>query len=317
MPRLKSARHHWWPECLSAKWTSNDGKTGWVRPDGTCIRIPPKDLGVIGNAHHIKLASTPGDSSPWDTTFESEFDRADTNFPAVISWLESLPSSYLPNTPATDRFLGVRAGERELKILTECVVSLAVRGPMNREASVALAEHFRGRLPSPERDALIGANMRQSQRIISDSIGANAKFVVLISQSKEFIFGDGFFHNVRAVVNPPAFPKILAPITPNISVLIVRPPSFTVHPVLSTIVLSDDEIDFCNHTVQVYARNALYFRRDQPTIEDVFKSGEHLQYADSDNSIEILIRSIPGVPPKDAFFDFLTQAGARKRGEFT
>jgi hypothetical protein len=123
---------------------------------------------------------------------------------------------------------------------------------MNREASVFLAEHLRGPISNPERNALIGMNMRQSQRLIADTIGANGKFAVFFSQGKEFIFGGGFFHNVSAVVNPPLDPKILAPITPTISVVVSRPTLFTVNPRLSTLVLIDEEVDTCNQPDKCY-----------------------------------------------------------------
>ena len=213
MPKLKSERHHWWPRCVSARWAADDGTTGWIKPDGSCIRVPPKELGLIGNAHHIKLGRHPGDATGWDSSFEREFDAADSNFPSVISWLESLKHEFMPHRELRNRFLSQSAADDQLRLLTECVVSLAVRSPMNREASVALAERLRGPIPNPQRNTLIGANMRHSQRLIADSIGANGKFAVLFSHGREFIFGDGFFHNVKAVVNPPIGPKILAPIT--------------------------------------------------------------------------------------------------------
>ena len=176
---------------------------------------------------------------------------------------------------------------------------------MNREASVSLAEHFRGPLPNLERNALIGLNMRRSQRLIADTIGAYGKFAVLFSQGREFIFGDGFFHNVSAVVNPPMSPKILAPITPTISVIVSRPMSFTVQPRLTTIVLTDEEVDECNYAVQVYSRHALYFRSHRPTVEEAFACSEHRKYSNPDNPIDNLLRCIPGVPPRDKSLDLL------------
>jgi hypothetical protein len=183
------------------------------------------------------------------------------------------------------------------------VVSLAVRSPMNREASVSLAEHHRGALPTHERNALIGLNMRRSQRVVADTIGVRAKFAVLFSAGREFIFGDGFFHNVRAVTMPPHSPKLIAPITPTLSVIISRPTSFMLQPRLSTIVLSDQEVDSFNHAVQVYAREEIFYRSHRPTLEDAFRSGKHLAYADPDNPMDNLIRAIPGIPPRDTSFD--------------
>lgn len=304
MPKLKSERHHWWPRCLSSRWAAEDGKTGWVKPDGSCIRLPPDQLGVIRNAHHITFGSGVGDSTAWDSSFEDEFDDADTHFPAVVAWLEGLERYSLPQQPLRDRFISQPATDEQLRMLTESVVSLAVRSPMNREASVALAEHLRGPIGKPERNALIGSNMWQSQRLIADSIGANAKFAVLFSPSREFIFGDGFFHNVTAMVNRPMAPKMLAPITPNVSVIIARPTSYIVQPRLTTIVLSDAEVDLCNDAVQVYARRALYFRSDRPVIQHVFARDEHRWYSNADNPIDTLLSSVPGMRSRYGLFGF-------------
>jgi hypothetical protein len=295
MNKLKSANHHWWPECVSAHWAAEDGKTGWLRPDGSSLRLPPKHLGVIGNAHHIKLASNSGETSDFDSCFESEYDIADRSFPQVISWLRSLSSWYYPDCHLPARFISQDCADDQLALLTECVVSLAVRGPMNREASVSIVERLRGPVPSPEREALIGCNIRSSQRLISDTIGTNAKFSILFSHKKEFIFGDGFFHNVCGVVNRPRAVKILAPITPEVSVIICRPCQFSNEPRLSTIVLSDQEVDLCNHAVQVYSRQALYFRSEQPEVNEAFAKNEHLAYSHPENPIDVLIRQIPGI----------------------
>jgi hypothetical protein len=283
----------------------------WIRPDGTEVRVPPDKLGMIGNGHHIKLGNAPSSPIHWDSSFEDEFDVADSNFPSVISWLESLDRKLLNNPDLRQRFIPQEATDEQLCMLTECVVSLAVRAPMNREASVALAERLRGPLPERERNALIGLNMRSSQRLIADSIGARGKFAVLFSNGREFIFGDGFFHNVKAAVNAPSLPKILAPITPNISVVVSRPKSYSVEPRLSTIVLTNDEVERCNHAVQVYSRKALFYRSDKPQLDEAFTREEHREYAQPDNPIDTLITSIPGVSARDTSLDFLFQRNRR------
>jgi len=296
MVKLKSANHHWWPRGVSRNWAAEDGTIGWIKPDGTISRVPSAKLGMIGNGHHIKLGESPGKGDPWDSSFEKEFDEADNNFSTVISWMKSLNRRYMSQICIRERFLPQPATEKQLKQLTESVVSLAIRSPRNREASVSLAEQLRGPLLSSERNVLIGLNMRQSQRIVSDSIGGRAKFAVLFSKNREFIFGDGFFYNFFAVANPPHSPKILAPITPWISVIICRPSSFVVEPPLSTLVLTDDEVERCNDAVQIYSRRALFFRSQQPTLSEHFLSNQHLTYANPENFTDNLINSIPGVP---------------------
>ncbi|WP_454722085.1 MULTISPECIES: hypothetical protein [Cupriavidus] len=247
---------------------------------------------MIGNGHHIKLSRVSGQSTPFDESFEDEFDIADNNFPAVIEWLEGLEKRKITGDDLRSRFVPQEASDSQLRLLTECVVSLAVRGPMNREASVSLAEHFRGPISSPERNALIGLNMRKSQRLIADSIGSRGKFAVLFSLEREFIYGDGFFHNVKAVVNPPYAPKILAPITPTVSVIVSRPTMFSVEPRLVTLVLKGDEVERCNHAVQVYSRDALFYRKDRPILDQAFQSATHLEYSSLANPIDSLMNAL-------------------------
>lgn len=67
-----------------------------------------------------------------------------------------------------------------------------------------------------------------------------------------------------------------------------------VTPRLSTVVLDNQEVDACNDAVQVYARSVLFFRNDEPSIDDAFARAQHLKYAHADNSMSRLIRSIPG-----------------------
>lgn len=306
MQKLKSARHHWWPQCVSRNyWADEEGKTGWIKPDGSIKRLPPAQLGMIGNGHHIKLGSKPGEETGWDSSFEKEFDKADRNFPAVIKWLESLDRNLIMDSGIHNKFLPQTADDNKIRALIECVVSLAVRSPMNRETSVSLAEKLRGPIESPERNSLIGMNMMRSQRQIADSIGVNAKVAVLFSNGKEFIFGDGFFHNVSCAIKSPHNSKILAPITPTISVIVTGPMSYAVQPRLSTIMLNDEEVGQCNHAVQVYSREALFFRNEKPTLDGAFTCGKHKEYSDPDNPIDNLIRRISGVPPRDRSLDFL------------
>ena len=296
MTELKSERHHWWPVCVSKNWRAEDGKTGWLKPDGSVIRLPPSRLGVIGNGHHIKMGND-GESTPWDESFERAFDKADSNFPGLIRWLEGLERHPMRDESAlTQRFVPVTGDDKMLKIMTECAVSLAVRGPMNREACVSLAEQLRGgQIPPAERNALIGLNMRNSQRIVSDSIGARGKFVVLYSQMKEFVFGDGFFHNVTNAQMAPNAPKMLVPVTPNISIVVCRPSSYIVNPRLTTLMLTDHEVDLCNDAAMVYSKSAIYFRNHVPELNESFSSAQHEAYADWTNPIDTLIRAIPGV----------------------
>lgn len=302
MGKLKSERHHWWPECVSAYWKDKEGMTHWLLPDGTVKRMPPKNLGVIGNGHHIKLASD-GEASPWDESFESAFQRADDNFPRVIDWLESLEREARFDAPdRTSRFLTQPNSDELIGLLVEGLVSLAVRSPMSRQAAVSLAERLRGSIPSHERNAIIGLNLRGSQRVVSDSIGTRAKFAVLYSPDREFIFGDGLFHNITSPNQLPLTPTILAPLTPHIGALMVRPMQYTADPRLVTLMLSEEEADHFNHITQIYSKEMLFYRSEKPKIIDEFRRRQHLQISGPGHPVDQLIASLPGVLVQNLFW---------------
>ncbi|RCK21955.1 hypothetical protein [Thalassospira lucentensis] len=274
----------------------SEGITHWIRPDGTITPAPPDNFGVIGNGHFIKLGETPGEKTVWDQNFEPAFDQADSNFPAVISWLQSLTREDRYDAKMlNERFLTADASDKQIACLVECIVSLAVRSPMNREASVSLAESLRGRLQKQERNAIMKLNMRDSQQQAVSLIGTRGKFAVLYSPDSEFIFGDGFFHNIKSPVYQSLRPKILVPITPEISVVYARPMAYQTEPRLSTLTLTPTETTALNETVQIYSKNALFYRSQKPTLGEAFQRGVHLEYSGTQNSVEQLITALPGM----------------------
>ncbi len=301
MAVLKAAQHHWWPRCVSRHWVHSDGKVGRIEPDGRVIRVPPHKLGAIGNGHHGKLSNQVGfDTTAWDFTFEQEFADADDSFPEVISWLCGLKHSpRLGCIAAGDRFQSQPATDEVLRTLTECVISLVVRSPMNRDAFARLPERFGFPALDGGRDAVVSMNMLGKQRLISDSIASRGKFAVLFSGNREFIYGDGCFNNLDGAVNPPHEPKLLVPLTPGVAVIICRPLSYLVEPRLSSIVLTDDETEHCNHAIQVYSRNEIFFRSQPPHLDPAFACGERRRYARADNPVDALIQAIPGIPARD------------------
>lgn len=293
MKKMKSANHHWWPECVSKHWADSQGFTNWIIPDGTIKKVPPAKLGMIGNGHHIKLNSNPANSSPFDMSFENEFEVADSNFPAVIEWLNILPRKILFKNSLKERFLPQRVTDEKLKTLTESVVSLLVRNPQYRISSVSIAKRLRGSIPKSEEETLIGLSIRHSQRMISDSIGCDAKFVILFSSGTEFTFGDGFFHNLAGIISPIHDPKMVVPITPEMSVVISKPSSYNSESKLSTLVLTEEEVETCNHAVQIYSKNSIFYRSDRPTLTTDFTCGQYLEYGNLNHPFNMLIDAIP------------------------
>lgn len=300
MGKLKSERHHWWPECVSQHWADQDGGVHWLRPSGETIRSTPNNFGLIGNGHHIKLSGDPCAPSPWDESFEAKFQTADGNFPKVIAWLDELPRTTAAlEQPIAARMISLGPTDGQWSQLIECVVSLAVRSPMHRDGAVRAVEQFRGAIGSKERNSLIGLNIRHSLPTALKQIGGRGKAMVVFSPAREFIFGDGFFNNLTPPVDRLISPKLFVPLTPRMGVLFVRPSRYLVEPRLVTLVVSDQEAEKLNRAVQVYAKDSIYYRTECPVITDDFSQAKHLVFANHCNPIDELIREIPGIPSRD------------------
>lgn len=295
MTKIKTAYHHWWPICVSKHWRDENELINRIQPNGKLSKGPSKKSGLIKDAHNIKLKQGEDSSSPFDTSFEDEFDIADSNFPNVIKWLENLMYTFKFNDHLECRFVPQTCTKEDLDMLTECVVSLAVRSPQSREGYVSLIENMGGKISS-HKAVEIKLNMVRKQREIVKKIkNSEVKFAVLFSNNKEFIYGDGFFTNIIGNVEAPNFPYIVVPITPNISVVMVKPSSYTPEIKLSTLVLRDSEIEVCNHTIQIYSKKEIFYRSHKPDIYEEFRLEKHLRYAEIDNPVSMLINSMPGI----------------------
>lgn len=175
---------------------------------------------------------------------------------------------------------------------------------MNRDAFASLAERLGLPVSNADRNAAVSMNVLGKQRTMSANIGATGKFAVLYSGNREFTYGDGCFNNLDGAVDPPHYPKLLVPVTPEIAVIACRPLSYLVEPRLSSIVLADEETDYCNHAIQVYSRREMFFRSQLPHLDSAFTSGERHRYAPADNPVDELMEAIPGIPPRHKSFEF-------------
>lgn len=283
-----------------------------MRPDGETTRAKPENFGVIGNGHHIKFGD-PRTTSPWDESFEYAFQSADNNFPKVIDWLERLPCGSAPcDQPIAARFCTHKTTDEQFSQLIECVVSLAVRSPMHRNAAVRTAEHLRGTIEPRERNAIVGLNIRHSLQNALKQIGGRGKALVVFSPNREFVFGDGFFNNLTPPADHILNPRLFVPLTPRMAVLFTRPSSYLVEPRIVSLVVSDSESEILNRSIQIYSKEEIFYRSERPIITDNFSQGQHLEYADHDNPIDQLIHTIPGVPARDPWLDALLREGRRR-----
>lgn len=299
---VKGERHHWWPESLSQYWVNSRGVINRISTTSEIIQARPNKFAKISDGHNTQFSGP----SPWDSTFENEYDNADSNFPTVVDWLGELTQMHQDRLSKPDDVHSHhQCTDKQFGLITECLSSLVIRSPKYREYAVSLAEHIRGPLPKRERNNLISANLRHKHPDLSKTLASGGKIVVIFSQSKEFIYGDGFYQNIPVSdVQMVIFPKILVPITPAIAVLYVRPTRYGTMPRIMTRNAEDNLVEFINNTTQTYSKDWLFYRNDKPVLQDYFLQNKHLIYGEPDQ-INQLIWQIPGVhKPRNYFSDF-------------
>ncbi|WP_407273856.1 DUF4238 domain-containing protein [Dickeya ananatis] len=287
---LKSERHHWWPQTISKHWRNSRGFINRVNSKGESTEVKPKSLAVIKNGHIIKLSDAPEKRTSFDQNFECFFDKADSNSNAII---KSLSEIMIKHFQCESKFFAKSnvCSSEEHELLIEIIVSLAVRSPMYRDRCIAVAEKLRGEIRALEKDRLIAINMRDALKNITSHIKNEASIYLLLSKEKEFIFGDGFYHDIPTVTIPSRSPIIVCPLTPNICVIIDAKERKKDDSLIS-VALNDEEVAICNDTVQIYSKNEIFYRENNPILSEYFTDNQRKEYYPYDNPLLKLLEKI-------------------------
>lgn len=195
MAEITSERHHWWPKSLSRYWAGPDGCVTRLSWDQVETRKSPASFGISTHAHNIRL------QGGWGGSFESTFEKADGQFPALLDWLAALePKALKQRADLTRRLTAQALPPERRRQLAECLASLIARSPGFRNLIRLTVEDAR---TGPEEVAanktLIAANVNGCYEKFARSIGGGGKFLVAYSGFGEFVFGDGFLHNFTSI----------------------------------------------------------------------------------------------------------------------
>ncbi|WP_085340734.1 DUF4238 domain-containing protein [Aquidulcibacter paucihalophilus] len=273
---LKTELHHWWPRTLADHWAAADGMVSVIRPNGVVRRAPPGAYGAITNAHHIKVGG------PWNSTFEPIFNEPDSEMAAFVQWLGTIEASLASaDQPLVERILPQVLPEEQEAQIARVTASLLARSPYIRESIRQKTERYRGGsglAANTDDKTLIAAN----QRGLYDAYRMRmmrGRWAILFSEVKEFITGDGFLNNFpasRDVLNSGL--KLVLPILPTATIVYMSPMQYPTEPSLVTLRLDAKEVARLNEITQVYARDFLFFRDEEPKLSEAFICGEHCQF---------------------------------------
>lgn len=295
MDEIKSAVHHWWPRSVSKHWVGDDGYVGAVRANGYHFRTQHGKLGGIKNAHTLKMAPE-GQTSPWDHSFEMKYDGADQSFPRIIEEIQNLVSIWMESNPPLTIFQEVQASNWLRLNLARSLVSICLRGPLNRFMALDLAMKLRGGRISPrEQNRIIGHNIQHMLKDYVKYMSGRGKVGLLFSPEREFIFGDGFFHNLTTAGNINHSARMIIPLTPRISVIYAMPHSWTPEPMFHACMITADVTDQMNRTIEVYSKDELFYCNERPNPSKDFLLGKFQKYDWGRNPADHIIAKLPGI----------------------
>jgi hypothetical protein len=277
-----SAEHHYFPKALQKFWRDDHGWVQRLSVDGNVDRSKNGTFGHLRNAHRIKLSKNP---TPWDESFEYTFGPADSSIPTVIGEILQVEApSGVEDEAWPERFAPQWHLEESRKGIAELVASLVVRSPSLRNLIRVGIDDFWDRFgnpPWPKGEMpthLIAANQRPLLEQYANALASRGKFVVLLSDHSEFVFGDGVLNNFRSggPVSP-SNPRCVVPLTPTVAIAYDCPSQYHVSANFAAVRLTPAEVDEVNWYTQVYSGRHLYFRSQLPADLTAFEIGSHQQ----------------------------------------
>ena len=287
---IPGENHHWWPESLSINWVNNESLINVIKPDGRTFRSPPKKLGRIGGGHNVIL----NESSNLNHTYESEFDVVDSDFKKVIKVLTEIVKSHHQNNNCESNYCEHTYDNVFLNKLCNCLISLLVRAPMSRNQIVGFIDEIGTPMSKKDLKLLSAVNISGKLDRVSKRLKDKGKFIILFSINCEFIYGDGFYHNISMnVLNSAIDDRILVPLTPHLAIMYVNPTQCMKEPRLMTLFANRELVMNVNNMVQLYSKEYLFYKSERPILKREFLQNEHFEVEFSEY-IEKLFNGIPG-----------------------
>ncbi|MEG3092931.1 hypothetical protein [Sphingomonas sp. PB1R3] len=289
----RSRDHHWWPVALQSYWCDDTGNLSWITPDGVVDKKKSANRKIGFKAHGHTLFR----GHPWgQTNFESEFD-VDNEIHRVVELLSNLRPSGEPRSRLEtwlrswlkkDRDLSESVAvhhipDKSVRTILLLVFSLLIRAPSNRWKY----ENFPAQFGLPVDENVGKANMRQSymiaKKLCLEGVTTNRAFVILHSDHKQFICGDGYLDLMTGSLQANRVNgRALLPLTPNACLYVCTPMSMRTDRNCYSLRAPPWLVDRMNEVTQVYSRDRLFFLGKKPRILPDFQAKKFLQYTDLD-----------------------------------
>lgn len=290
MSGSNSKKHHWWPLVLQSYWADEDGDVASIDPDNVIVRKKSynKQIGHKRHGHTLFRGGVWG-----QTNFEREFD-IDNEVHRIIGNLKSVKPLGQPPSPIQSILKSIRKKDRTLaetcaihhmeeqvsRDLLLLLFSLLIRSPSYRWKY----ENFPAQFGLPVSENVGKANMRQSyllaKKLCQRGVMTNRFFVVLHSDHKQFICGDGYLDWLSGSLQANRINgRALIPLTPHLCVYVCTPMAMRTNRNCAALRAPPWMVDRVNEITQVYSRDRLFFLGRKPRLTDDFLKRQFLEHS--------------------------------------
>lgn len=228
----------------------------------------------------------------WETNFENDF-GIDNQVHDIVAYLRQLrPLGHTLQELMALLRLGFKRDrtladfckihqidDQHSRDLLLLIYSLLIRSPSSRFKNAS----FPSRFGLPASDDVGKANMRQSyllaKKACQNGAMTNRFFVVLHSDRKRFICGDGYLDWLSSSL-PVVRGRALIPLTPNLCIYVCTPMVMRKGRNCASLRAAPWMVDRINEVVQIYSKERLFFLGRKPQLLSEFVKRQFLEHAD-------------------------------------
>lgn len=276
--QVRTTADHWWPKGLQRLWADSDGYVSCINPSNEvdkrkAPRGSKKGFAQKRGGHRLVFGL-----SPWNHTFESEFEEIDNAGPPI---LRCMAKQLLGEDKG---LISPSVAASTTDTLVKLCFSLLIRSPAFRYRYSHAGKSFRiGYNEETGKTNIL--HFWSSARSIDLTKCNSGKILLLYSDNSEYCFGDGLYDTIfmRSVGWRPQGLHWMAdligdafvPLLPNLCAYLyfVRGGCGSNTHLLQ---VRSDVVAEVNALTQVYSKEQLFFRVRAPALTEEFKRREHI-----------------------------------------
>jgi hypothetical protein len=148
-----------------------------------------------------------------------------------------------------------------------------VRSPGYRHLQQRVIQAGQRRFGFPENykfdPNLLSLTINQHFPMLASTLESGGKVVLLHSWRREFVTGEGYLNNLNGSTHQSSY-RCLVPLTPQLCALLFRDLQYLTESNCFSVALTEKEALTINCITQLYTKDSILFRSQQPLVEEFF-----------------------------------------------